>query len=262
MKQRSVITKHRKGIAVATLLVLGLGLIAGCAQGDGEGAIGTVGSAGSPSAEPQPHGHFVADTGVETTPKMESHADWSVNLNDPAVLHDFSSAVVSGRVIGVERSHVDANGIIVTVYSVQVEKVYKGENIGRVISVTLPGGSVPLGEYISSLDKIGLYEMKLGRKDPELLRDAGLDGKQERDPRTMDASSPVTENWGTNPASESSLSALRPDSWVFYIGATEGKTYYGAAFDHALSYLKDGLVYSIHPDAERTPFPESDLFEK
>ncbi|MGY1550720.1 hypothetical protein ACW5CM_02920 [Microbacterium sp. A588] len=240
-------------------MFLALGTITGCAQDTGEGTARAVGSDEFSSAQSQVPDLFVADTGVETTSRSESHADWSVNVNDPAALFEFSSAVISGKVIGIERSYVDANAVIVTAYSVQVEKVYKGENIAEVISVTLPGGSVNLGNYILSLDKLGLYEMKLGQKNPELLSDAGNDPNQEKDPRTMDPTFVVTENWGTNPASESTLIELQPDSWVFYLGVAEGDTYYGAAFDHALSYLKDGLVYSLHPEAERSSLPESEL---
>ncbi|AWB88529.1 hypothetical protein [Homoserinimonas hongtaonis] len=211
------------------------------------------------SFEQSAPGHLIIDTGVDSASRREFHADWPVNVNDPQVLREFSSGVIAGKVIGVERSYVDANAVIVTAYSIQLEKVYKGQNIPATISLTLPGGSVRLGEYISSLDKLGLYEMKLGQKDPELLRNAGLDPDQEKDPRTLDPDTLVTENWGMNPTSKSLLAELQPDSWVFYIGAVEGDVYYGAAFDHALSYLKDGMVYGLHPEAERSPIPESEL---
>jgi hypothetical protein len=62
-----------------------------------------------------------------------------------------------------------------------------------------------------------------------------------------------------NPTSKSLIAKLQPDSWVFYIGDIEGDVYYGAAFDHALSYLKDGWVYSLHPEAEGSPITEDSL---
>ena len=252
MKQRAVV-----GVA----MLLTLGAVAGCAHSDDAGTPTTVGSAEFASAEVQSRDLFVADTGVETAPRMTSIADWSFNVNDPAALRDFSSAVVSGMMIGVERSYVSANATVVTAYSVRVERVYKGENIADVISVTLPGGTVTLGEYIESLDELGLYEMKFGKSDPQLRGEAGLDPNEEHDPRRQDPSTPVTENWGVNPASASMVTELQPESWVFYIH-TEDNIYYGAGFDHALSYLKDGLVYGLHPEGERSPVPEDDLFEK
>jgi hypothetical protein len=212
-------------------------------------------------ARPQASDLFVADTGADGAPQMEFFGDWRFNVDDPLALRDFSTAVVSGKVIGVERSYVTGNANVVTAYSIQVETVYKGESIPEIISVTLPGGSVPLGEYISSLDKLDRYEMKLGRKTPEVLRNAGIDSSQEEDPRTMDPSTPVTENWGINPTREDTIAELQPDSWVFYL-ISDNNVYYGAGFDHALIYLKGGQVYSIHPEAERSPIPEDELFEK
>lgn len=242
----------QRGIFGVTLL-LALGAIAGCTHSDSPGGAATALPSTSPSAQ-RPE-HFVADNDVALSARSPFYADWSVNVNDPATLREFSSAVVSGRVIGVERTFVDANAAIATTYSIQVENVYKGDDMANVISVTLPGGTVPLGEYIASLDEMGRYEMKLGRKDPERFP-----GASQEDPRTMDPALPVTENWGMNPASASMLAELQPDSWVIYLGATEGDMYFGAAFDHALSYLKDGLVHTLHPEAERATFPESELF--
>ena len=242
-----------------------IGVLAGAAAL----AIGTVvvqpfGTAGTvrPVDTAQPHAPdlFVADTGVDRVPRMEFEADWSFNVNDPLVLRDFSTAVVSGKVIGVERSYVSGNANVVTAYSVQVETVYKGEDIPEIISVTLPGGSVPLGEYISSLDELGRYEMKLGHKTPELLRNAGIDPSQQEDPRTMDPSTPVTENWGVNPASEAMIAELQPDAWVFFL-TSDDDVYYGAGFDHALRYLKNGQVYGIRLEAERSPIPEGELVD-
>jgi len=252
MRQRAVC-----GVAV----LLAIGAITGCAQGEGTTVPGAVASAQSPSPALQKPNLFVADTGVETAPLLKSEADWSFNADDPAALGEFSSAVVSGKVVAVERSYVGGNGLVVTAYSVQVENVYKGEGIADVISVTLPGGTVTLGEYIGAVDKLGLYEMKLGSKDPELLRRAGLEPQKNEDPRTMDPSTPVTENWGVNPASESTVAEIRPDSWVFYI-VTDNDVYYGAGFDHALSYLKDGQVYSLNAESERSSIPEEELLEK
>ena len=104
--------------------------------------------------------------------------------------------------------------------------------------------------------------MKLGQKSPELLRSAGLDPSVERDPRAADPATPVTENWGMNPVSESLLRELQPEAWVFYIGEIESDTYYGAAFDHALSYLKGGKVFSVNHESAGSPIPESELLEK
>jgi len=240
------------GIAV----VLVVGAVAGCAHGDGAIAPVSGVSAGSSSAGPD---LFVVDTGVETAPRLHSEADWSFNTDDPAALAGFSTAVVSGKVVAVERSYVDDNGLVVTAYSVRVEKVYKGEDIPDVISVTLPGGSVALGEYIAALDTLGLYEMKLGSKDPELLRTAGVEAVPDQDPRSMDPSTLVTENWGVNPASESTVAEIRPESWVFYL-VTDDDVYYGAGFDHALSYLKDGRVHALNTESERSPVSEDELF--
>ncbi|MDR3068343.1 MAG: hypothetical protein LBU50_02435 [Cellulomonas sp.] len=248
--------KSRGLIAVAILL--SVGVVAGCAQDEGQQSAGVVGSA-TPVAGQSTPDHLVVDTGVDSESRQEFHADWPVDVNDPKVLREFSSAVIAGKVVSVERSYVDADAVIVTAYTIRVEKVYKGEKIPETISVTLPGGSVPLGEYIASLDNLGLYDMKLGKKDPELLSDAGLDPNQEQDPRTMDPATPVIENWGMNPTSGLLISELQPDSWVFYIGAVEGDVYYGAAFDHALSYLKDGTVYSLHSEADPSSVAESEL---
>lgn len=250
--------KSRGLIVVA--MFLGACVLAGCAQSADGQKTGVVDSEVSVSVQPA-RDHLEIETGVESTSRREFHADWPVNVNDPQALREFSSAVISGKVTAIQRSFVDSVGGIGTVYSVRVERVYKGENIAEVISVALPGGTMPLGEYISSLDKLGLYEMKLGTKDPELLRNAGLDPNREQDPRKMDPSTPATENWGMNPTSKSLLAELQPDAWVFYIGAVEGDVSYGAAFDHALSYLKDGLVYSLHPEAEQSPIPESELLK-
>lgn len=249
MKYRSLVT---------VTILLSIGVVAGCAQHQGPQSAGVAGSA-APVVHESTSDHLIVDTGVDSESRKEFHADWPVNVNDPKVLGEFSSAVIGGRVVAVERSYVDANAVIVTAYTVQVLKVYKGEEIPETMSITLPGGSVPLGEYIASLDNLGLYDMKLGKKDPELLRNAGLDPNQEQDPRTMDPATPVIENWGMNPTSESLVSQLQPDSWIFYIGAVEGDVYYGAAFDHALSYLKDGNVYSLHPEADPSSVAESEL---
>lgn len=245
---------------ISVALLLTLSATSGCAQSGQAGAALEDRADESISAQPSAPELFVADTGVENTAVVAPMADWPVNVNDPLVLRDFSSAVVSGKVTGVERSWVDGNGFVVTTYTVQVEKVYKGDNIGDVISVTLPGGTVPLGEYISTLDKIGRYQMMLGAKSAKILSDSGVDPSLQQDPREMDPATPVSENSGLNPASESLIKERQPDSWVFYIGSVEGGVNYGAAADHALSYLKDGLVYSLHPEASPTSIPETELF--
>lgn len=214
------------------------------------------------AAAPAESSHLVYDTGAEQKPAIPSVSDWSFNVNDPLALRDFSTAVVSGKVINVERSYVDVSGFIGTVYSVQVDTIYKGEQIADVINIALPGGSLPLGKYISSLDELGLYEMKLAPKAPDMLREKGLDPDREKDPRTLDPTTPVAENWGTNPTSETTLTELAPESWVFFISNSEGDVYYGAGFDHALSYLKNGKVYGVHPESETSPISEAELFAK
>lgn len=250
--------ENRARVPVA--VVIAMIALAGCAQDHVEGSGGIASSVPPTSTqEVGPPDHIVVDTGVDASSPLVYIADWEINVNDPAVLRDYSSAIVSGRVAAVERSYVSRDTSITTVYSFEVDNVYKGEGIPDVISVHLPGGSVPLGEYITSLDELGLYEMKLGQKNAELLRSVGLDPNQERDPRTMDPATRVTENWGVNPTSEALIAQAQPESWVLYIGVVEGDAYYGAAFDHALSYLKGGLVYSVHPEAEKSPIRESEL---
>lgn len=236
----------RRREVVAAIVILGI--VTGCAS---------TGASDAPAGDgtDSPAALLVADTGVEAEPVVTLQADWGFDVNDPMVLREFSTAVVSGTVIGVERSFVDGNGGIATSYSVRVETVYKGDGVAPVISVSLPGGTVTLGEYISSLDELGLYETRLGSK-AELLAGKGL--PLEEDPRTLDPSLPVTENWGVNPTSESLIERLHPDSWVFFIHADDSINW-GSAFDHALSYLKDGVVHSLHPEADPASIPESRL---
>lgn len=211
--------------------------------------------------QPRMADHRVVDTGVEGMPVAQLAIDWSIDVNDPEALREASAVVVSGRVIGVERSFVEMGGFVITAYSVQVDEVYKGEVSSKIISVSLPGGTVPLGDYIVALDEMGLSQMKLGSKD--LDRDGVPDGGpgEYQDPRSMDPATPITENWGTNPASASALAELQPDSWVFYLGGVDDGSYYGTAFNHALHYLKDGQVRSVHTEAERQAFPEVELYE-
>lgn len=250
--------------AIVAIMLVALGAATGCAPSGSAQLSGGAQPSQSSQTRSQKPSHLVIDTGVEAESRKEFHPDWSFDVNDPQALYEFSSAVIAGKVIEVEQSYVDGNAMIGTIYSVQVEKIYKGQGIPKTISLSLPGGSVPLGEYIASLDKLGLYDMKLGRKSPELLRRAGLDPDQElaQDPRAMNPATPVLENWGTNPTSKTLIEGLQPDSWVFYIGEIEGDVYYGAAFDHAMSYLKDGVVYSLHPEAEGVSTPESGLLNK
>lgn len=241
---------------ITVAVVTALFLISGCGQGSGEES-----AAGSPTPPPTPE-HLVADTGVEGQPVMREMADYAFDVVDPASLAKNSALVVSGTVIGVERSFVSANADIVTAYSVQVETVYKGEKVADVISVRLPGGTVPLGEYIQALDKLGLHEMKLGSKD--LDRDGEPDGGDGgyQDPRTMDPMVPISENWGLNPTSEKTLAEVQPELWVFYIGGSEDGSYYGTAFDYSLKYLKDGLVHSLDTETKVAPYPEAELSRK
>ncbi len=198
--------------------------------------------------------HFVADTGAEGTLPAPLDPDRSINVADPATLRDESVAVVAGRVIGVERSFIDGNATVNTAYSIQVKTVYKGEEIADVISVSQPGGTMPLGEYIAALDERGMYGRVLGFKD--LDGDAG-NGYQ--DARTMDPSFPVTANRGMNPTSARTLAELEPDYWVFYIGGVDDGSYYTTAFNYGLKYLKDGLVHSLPTEMAVPPFPEAEL---
>lgn len=245
---------HRRIGVVATILVLGV--MAGCAQRADTSPTGDATEAPAILA-PMPD-HFVADTGAEGTISAPLDPDWSINVVDPAGLAENSVAVVSGRVIGVERSFVDSAGGIGTVYSVQVRTVYQGEVSSDVISVRLPGGAMPLGDYISALDKLGLYEMHLGTKD--LDRDGEPDNGP--DARTMDPSLMKTENRGLNPASATTLAELQPDFWVFFIGGTEDGAYYNVGWNYGLKYLKDGVVHSLPTEMDVPPFPEAELFEK
>ncbi|WP_344203913.1 hypothetical protein [Aeromicrobium alkaliterrae] len=189
--------------------------------------------------------HFVADTGAEAVPPIHSIADWSVDVYDPAGLRELSSLVVSGRVVGVEGSHVDSGGFIVTTYMVQVQDVYKGGEDAEVIRVDLSGGAVPLAEYTAAVDELGQYELRLGPRD--------LEG---RDP------GPKAENYGLNVTSAAMLAELQPDSWVLYLGEPEDGVYAGVAWDHSLRYLKDGQVHSLHPEALRPTFPEAELHQE
>lgn len=204
--------------------------------------------------------HVVSDVDVALAPAVHVTADWSVNVNDARTLREFSSAVISGRVVRVEGSWVDDSGDIVTTYQVRTEQVYKGDGVPDLISITLPGGTLPLGEYIAGLDKVGMYEMKLGRKSDAILG-SGEGNAAWEDPREADQSLPATQNWGTNPTSSSVLEALRPDAWVFYLGFSDERTHYGAALDHALAYVKDGTVFTLQPEAEQKSFPERELFQ-
>jgi len=199
------------------------------------------------TAQSQASDLFVADTGVEGVPRMGFEADWSFNVNDPLVLRDFSTAVVSGRVIGIERSYVSGNGFISTAYSVRVEKIYKGSNIAEIISVNLPGGTVSRQEFMEA--------------QAERLRGLGIDPNYEVGQPIVDPSTPVTENRGVNPASEAMIAELQPDAWVFYL-ISDDNVFYGAGFDHALRYLKNGQVYGIHPESERSPIPEDELVDR
>lgn len=233
--------QQRRISIVATILAIGV--VAGCTQEADTSPTGGATEAPATSA-PMPD-HFVADTGAEGVPPVELIADWNVNVNDPQVLRDLSIAVVSGRVIGVEGSHVDEGGFIVTNYSVQVGTVYKGEDVSKVVTVSVPGGSVPLEEYTESVDELGLSELKLGPKE--------LQGRYE---------GPRVENWGLNPTSAALLAELQPDFWVFYLEGRDDGVYVGTGFDHSMSYLKDGQVHSLHSETERPVFPEAELFEK
>lgn len=244
---------------IPVALLLAIGATTGCAQSAGTGVPAKDGPDQSASAQSPAPDLFVADTGVEDKPVDRPSADWPVNVDDPSVLREFSSAVISGKVTGVERSWVDGNGFIVTTYNVTVETVYKGDNVKKEIAVTLPGGTVPLGEYISTLDKNGRYNIMLGQKSAKILRDSGVDPSTQEDPRKMDPQTPVTDNWGLNPASKSLIEELQPDSWVFYIGAVEDGVNYGAAGEHALSYLKGGVIYSLSSEANPKSIPESRL---
>lgn len=261
--------RHRRQRVSSWALAAGAAVVAGAAISAIVLGVGNVPPPEGPAAAPPaptvqatPTPLYVADTGIDASPPIRSQGDWSVNVNDPLVLKGFSSAVVSGTVVAVEGSFVDDNGDIATTYSVHVDRVYKGENVPAVIPVALPGGSVPLGEYIAALDRLGLYEMKLGSKSPELLRQADSDPALDEDPREADPTLPVTANWGTNPTSQSLIEQLNPDAWIFYLGATKDGIYYGAAFDHALSYLKNNMVYGLHPETEGPPITEEDLATK
>lgn len=114
-----------------------------------------------------------------------------------------------------------------------------------VITVSVPGGSVPIEEYTESVDELGLSELKLGPKE--------LQGRY---------AGPRVENWGRNPTSATMLAELQPDYWVFYLEGLEDGVYTGTGFDHSMRYLKDGQVHSLHSEAERPVFPEAELFEK
>ena len=133
-----------------------MGFVVACAQTETGNQTQQAPSAAPDPGRPATVEHLIIDTGVGDASLREFHADWPFDVNDPHQLYDFSSAVVSGEVTGIERSFVDGNGMIVTSYTVKIGQVYKGQSIPEVISLTLPGGTVPLAEYISSLDKLGL----------------------------------------------------------------------------------------------------------
>lgn len=240
---------------IATAIILALGVMAGCTQdADTSPADGAKGAPATPAPTPD---HFVADTGAEGTLPAGFDPSWAFAVADPAALREESLAVVSGRVIGVERSFIDGNATVSTAYSVQVRTVYKGEDIADVISVSQPGGTMSLSEYIAALDEMGMYERVLGFKD--LDGDAG-NGYQ--DARTMDPSFPVTANLGLNPASATTLAELQPDNWVFYLGGSEYGSYYNTALNYGMKYLKDGMVHSLPTEMDVPTFPEADLFEE
>lgn len=215
----------------------------------------------SPTAALEGAENFVSVLDVASQTAIHLSLDSAINFNDPATLFATASGVVSGRIVDAPTSYVDDNGTIVTKFTIAVNEVFKGEGIGETVSISLPGGSVRLADYIDKLDKLGYYDMKLGRKSDAIAESGGGTPSEWVDPRSQDPDTMVTENYGINPTSESMISKLDPDYWVFYLGEpADGEAHFwGWSFDQALAYVKEDTVYTLSPESEVASFPESEL---
>lgn len=172
--------------------------------------------------------------------------------------------VVAGTVISTDSTSVDSLGVIDTYYTLKVDKVYKGDlKVGDKISVSLPGGSMTLGDYITELDRIGRYDDNFPVKSEEFMKEHGIDPSTVVDPRDQDPNTLVTQNFGNNPTSESQNAEIDPDAWIYFLDEYEEGGYYGSVLNYSFKYLKGGYVYSLNLENDQgqrdKPFPEAEL---
>ncbi len=79
-------------------------------------------------------------------------------MDDAAAVAKASQVVVFGTIVNTNGTSVDQLGTIHTDYTLKIDKVYKGDlEVGDEINVDLPGGTIPMGDYIGELDRPGLY---------------------------------------------------------------------------------------------------------
>lgn len=231
-------------------LFLTMSALGGCTAESGAGSASDGGStASSPDATLAPSGtpnsSNVVDVNLE--PLFPIEMDIAIDVDDPAAVADASSEVVAGTVISTDSTSVDSLGVIDTYYTLKVDKVYKGDlKVGDKISVSLPGGSMTLGDYITELDRIGRYDDNFPVKSEEFMKEHGIDPSTVVDPRDQDPNTLVTQNFGNNPTSESQNAEIDPDAWIYFLDEYEEGGYYGSVLNYSFKYLKGGYVYSLN----------------
>ncbi|MFT3944052.1 MAG: hypothetical protein QM705_09580 [Ancrocorticia sp.] len=267
---------YRKSIGLGAIL-LAMGVLGGCAAESGAGSASDGGSTASSAAtlaptagvtatasatEASPGAPAQESVDVNLEPRSEAQMEWGLNIYDPAAVAEASSEVVAGTIVSTDGNFVDVLNTINTKYTLKVEKVYKGDlKVGDEISVSLPGGSMTLGDYIAELDRLGRYDEVFPAKSEEFMKEKGIDPATVVDPRDQDPTTPVTHNLGSNPTSESLNAEVAPEAWVYFLNHEDDGTYYGSVLNHSLKYLKEGDVHSLNPDAgdHATSLPEAEL---
>jgi|GEM_PF-4362710 len=240
-KARATVTTQKK----ASALLIGCALVlTGCASTADAARLYGGSPADQVTVPGEPAEYFTSDVDVSLASPYPVLFDWNIDTSDPSALASVSPYIVLGKVTSLDSTRVDESGFINTTYTVEVSENYGKENAPARIQLELPGGAMTLGEYIAGLDEAGKYELLLGQKSDEILREKGIDPSVVKDARAQDQEQVIIENYESNPTSESFLKDHRPDAFVFYLGGSENGVYYGAAFNHSLKYVRDGLVYN------------------
>ncbi len=270
--------KLKGSVSKFGVVLLAMGVLGGCAAessgGSGATATGAGATASSaPAATAAPTAGMTATAAAVTlvppAPELSEVdvnldqlqwmiREWNIDVDDPAAVAEESSAVLTGTVVRTDGTSLGSSGDIYTYYTIRVDKVYKGDlKVGDEISVSLPGGTMLTGEYIDEVERLGLTERVLPP------RSENFDPKAIGDPRDNDPNTPITDNWGSNPTSESLNAEIAPDAWVYFLNRQDDGTYYGSFAHHSFKYLKDGYIHSLHPEPEPgqtvEPFPEAEL---
>lgn len=197
--------------------------------------------------ENTPNELFLTSWDLMTEDRYPITFDFGIDTTNPNELSQVSENIIKGKILGVEGVSVNDVGIIETTYQVKVEESYKGET-ESIISVSLPGGTTTMGEYIRMLDERGIYELIFPNKNDDVLIEKGIDPTSAIDPRE-EPEKIIVHNLGNNPTSPIFVRDNKPESYIFYLNSETQDVYYSSVIGESMKYVKNNKVYS----PEETP---------